>query len=101
MISYFITIYGTRPLIATIRERHGKDPAGLYTVHNRFVHVKKNEKYKNAISVIKNAVYPHDAERKWIQAHPVVLYEAYILQHIISCLSENHVTRSFITVSLP
>lgn len=44
--------------------------------------------YKNAISVIENVVYAHDAERKWIQTHPVVLYEAYILQHIISYLSE-------------
>jgi len=44
--------------------------------------------YKNAISVIENVVYAHDAERKWIQTHPVVLYEAYILQHIISYLNE-------------
>ena len=44
--------------------------------------------YKNAISVIENVVYAHDAERKWIQTHPIVLYEAYILQHIISYLSE-------------
>lgn len=44
--------------------------------------------YKNAISVIENVVYAHDAERKWIQTHPVVLYEVYILQHIISYLSE-------------
>lgn len=44
--------------------------------------------YKSAISVIENVVYAHDAERKWIQTHPVVLYEAYILQHIIGYLSE-------------
>lgn len=44
--------------------------------------------YKNAISVIENVVYAHDAERKWIQTHPVVLYEVYILQHIIGYLSE-------------
>ena len=44
--------------------------------------------YKNAISVIENVVYAHDAERKWIQTHPVVLYEAYILQHIMGYLSE-------------
>lgn len=39
---------------------------------------------KNAISVIENVVYAHDAERKWIQNHPAVLYEIYIIQHIIS-----------------
>ncbi|MDE7200754.1 MAG: hypothetical protein K2O91_02370, partial [Lachnospiraceae bacterium] len=44
--------------------------------------------YKDAISVIENVVYAHDAERKWIQTHPVVLYESYILQHIIGYLSE-------------
>lgn len=43
--------------------------------------------YKNAISVIENVVYAHDSERKWIQNHPIVLYENYILQHIISSLS--------------
>lgn len=44
--------------------------------------------YKNAISVIENVVYAHDAERKWIQSHPIVIYETYILQHIIGHLSE-------------
>lgn len=38
---------------------------------------------KSAISVIENVVYAHDAERKWIQNHPVVLYEIYIMQNII------------------
>lgn len=42
--------------------------------------------YKNAISVIENVVYAHDAERKWIQSHPIVIYETYILQHIIGYL---------------
>lgn len=42
--------------------------------------------YKNAISVIENVVYAHDAERKWIQSHPTVIYETYILQHIIGHL---------------
>lgn len=42
--------------------------------------------YKNAISVIENVVYAHDAERKWIQSHPIVIYEMYILQHIMGHL---------------
>lgn len=33
---------------------------------------------KDAVSVIENVVYAHDAEKKWIQNHPIVLYEAYI-----------------------
>lgn len=43
---------------------------------------------KNAISVIENVIYAHDAERKWIQTHPVVLYETYILQHVMAYLRE-------------
>ena len=51
---------------------------------------------KNAISVIENVVYAHDSERKWIQTHPIVLYDMYIIQHVIDRLEkrfsndENH-----------
>lgn len=38
--------------------------------------------------MIENVIYARDAERKWIQTHPVVLYETYILQHAMSHLSE-------------
>lgn len=44
--------------------------------------------YKGAISVIENVVYAHDSERKWIQNHPVILYECYLLRHIMKMLSE-------------
>lgn len=43
---------------------------------------------KSAVSVIENVVYAHDAERKWIQNHPVVLYEAYLLENIMRRLIE-------------
>ncbi len=43
--------------------------------------------YKDAVSVIENVVYAHDAERKWIQNHPIVLYECYILNHVFQKLS--------------
>ena len=43
---------------------------------------------KNAISVIENVVYAHDAERKWIQTHPTVLYDMYIVQHVINNLNK-------------
>lgn len=42
---------------------------------------------RGAISVLENVVYAHDAERKWIQNHPVVLYETYILENIIASLN--------------
>lgn len=38
---------------------------------------------KSALSVIENVVYAHDAERKWIQNHPTVLYEAYVIEKMI------------------
>ena len=44
--------------------------------------------YKNAISVIENVVYAHDSERKWIQTHPIVLYDMYIIQHVIDILEK-------------
>lgn len=43
---------------------------------------------KDALSVIENVVYAHDAEKKWIQSHPVVLYESYLLQYIIARLNQ-------------
>lgn len=45
---------------------------------------------KNAISVIENVVYARDAEKHWIQMHPAVLYEMYLLRgamkQLKSCL---------------
>lgn len=45
---------------------------------------------KGAISVIENVVYAHDAERKWIQNHPIVQYEAYLLQSAIEAIKEKY-----------
>lgn len=42
---------------------------------------------KAAISVIENVVFAHDAERKWIQNHPVILYDAYLLRHALEKLN--------------
>lgn len=36
---------------------------------------------KSALSVIENVVFAHDAERKWIQNHPVILYDGYLLKY--------------------
>lgn len=45
---------------------------------------------KGAISVIENVVYAHDAERKWIQNHPIVQYESYLLQSVIEALKKKY-----------
>lgn len=56
---------------------------------------KEEQKYqivykKGAISVIENVVYAHDAERKWLQNHPIVQYEAYLLQSSIEALKSKY-----------
>ena len=38
---------------------------------------------KKSISVLENVVYAHDSERKWIQNHPVILYESFIIKNSI------------------
>lgn len=50
--------------------------------------------YKNAVSVIENVVYAHDAERKWIQTHPEksFLSEGYVN---IQCGSRRQNIRHF------
>jgi len=45
---------------------------------------------KGAISVIENVVFAHDAERKWIQSHPVVLYDAYLLRRSLESLHSKY-----------
>ena len=43
---------------------------------------------KSAVSVIENVVYAHDTERKWIQNHPTVLYEAYLIENAMQQVIE-------------
>ncbi len=45
---------------------------------------------KSAISIIENVVYAHDSERKWIQTHPIVMYDMYIIQHIMDLLGKDY-----------
>lgn len=42
---------------------------------------------KSAISIIENVIYAHDAEGHWIQTHPVVAYETYLLDEIVEELN--------------
>ena len=39
---------------------------------------------KSALSVIENVIYAHDSEKKWIQNHPVIQYEVFLVQRIIT-----------------
>ena len=42
---------------------------------------------KQAISVLENVVYAHDAERKWVQSHPSIIYEMDVLKHAIRIIN--------------
>lgn len=44
--------------------------------------------HKSALSVIESAVYAHDAEKKWIQSHPSILYEMEALKSAMGALTE-------------
>ena len=39
--------------------------------------------HKNAISIIENAVFAHDNEKKWVQSHPAIIYETFLLKQAI------------------
>lgn len=41
---------------------------------------------KNALSTIVNVVLAHDAERRWIQGHPVVMYDSFLVEKCISAV---------------
>lgn len=56
-------------------------------------HKKKRKKlcigyHKSALSVIESAIYAHDAEKKWIQGHPSILYEMAVLQNAMEKLTQ-------------
>lgn len=42
---------------------------------------------KRAVSVLENVVYAHDAERKWVQSHPVIMYEVQLLQEAFASIN--------------
>lgn len=50
---------------------------------------------KSALSVIENVVFAHDAERKWIQNHPIVLYDGYLLKNGLEQLNNIYKNKLF------
>lgn len=49
---------------------------------------------KSALSVIENVIYAHDAEKKWIQNHPVILYEVFLIQQLLASVKSNYKKRT-------
>lgn len=45
--------------------------------------------HKSALSVLENVVYARDLEKKWIQSHPVIAYEQFLVKHMARVVS-NH-----------
>lgn len=43
---------------------------------------------KSALSIIESVVYAHDLEKKWIQSHPSVAYESYLIQKTFEIIIE-------------
>ena len=39
---------------------------------------------KSALSTLENVILAHDMEKKWIQNHPVIKYESYLISYMIS-----------------
>lgn len=44
---------------------------------------------KQSISTIESVINAHDMERKWIQVHPTILYESFLIQQMIRHISAN------------
>lgn len=55
---------------------------------------------KGAISVIENVVFAHDAEKKWIQNHPIIQYDSYLLKHAIEILNSKYDIFSYEALTL-
>lgn len=55
---------------------------------------------KNAISVLENVIYAHDLERKWIQNHPAVIYESYLLEVLLEHILRDKIQKDNIDFSL-
>lgn len=54
--------------------------------------------HKSALSVIENVLVAYDSEKKWIQSHPVVLYEHFLIQHAIEVVGQyfsSHLSAAF------
>ena len=43
---------------------------------------------KGALSVIENVIYANDLERRWIQSHPAILYDCWLVGGLLVCFDE-------------
>lgn len=45
---------------------------------------------KNALSTIQNVVLAHDAERRWIQGHPVILHDSFLVEKCLQAVNQHY-----------
>lgn len=43
---------------------------------------------KNALSTIENVIVAYDSERRWIQSHPVVMYDSFLVKKCIDAVEK-------------
>ena len=43
---------------------------------------------KSALSVVENVVFAHDLEKKWLQSHPAVLYDSFLIKKVYERIIE-------------
>ena len=61
------------------------------------VHDISNDQYciaykKGSLSVIENVIIAHDSERKWVQGHPVILYDSYLIEQCFKLLEKRFIS---------
>lgn len=44
--------------------------------------------HKSSLSVLENVVYARDLERKWVQAHPIILYDQYLIRRMAAGVND-------------
>lgn len=44
--------------------------------------------HKAALSVLENVIYARDLEKKWIQSHPVIAYEQFLVKHMTEVVND-------------
>lgn len=45
---------------------------------------------KHALSTLQNVILSHDLERKWVQNHPVITYDAFLIKEMMSIVFDHY-----------
>ena len=56
---------------------------------------------KSSLSILESVLTAHDMERRWIQSHPIVQYESFLLKTIMREIGQKYNTKDSKLLSLP